>query len=86
MEVWDVRIPRDLSGAQIAKALRALGYEKVRHEGSHMRLTTTQNGVHHVTVPSHAPLKIGTLLGGILKPIAVHHGLSLDELLKRLDL
>jgi hypothetical protein len=55
-------------------------------KGSHMRLTTMQNGVHHVTVPGHAPLKVGTLLGGILKPIAVHHGLSLDELLKRLDL
>jgi hypothetical protein len=28
--------------------------------GSHLRLTTDQNGQHHITIPNHDPLKIGT--------------------------
>jgi hypothetical protein len=44
------------------------------------------NGVHHMTVPNHFPLKIGTLLGGVLKPVAAHHGLSVEELLERIGL
>lgn len=66
--------------------LRALGYERVRQEGSHIRLTTQTNGVHRVTVPNHQPLKVGTLLGGVLKPVAAHHQLSVEELLARLKL
>jgi predicted RNA binding protein YcfA (HicA-like mRNA interferase family) len=64
--------------------LRVLGYEPSRQEGSHIRLTTTLNGVHHVTVPRHSPLKVGTLLGGVLKPVAAHHGLTVPDLLKLL--
>lgn len=70
----------------MAHALRALGYERVRREGSHLRLSTQINGTHHVTVPNHKPLKVGTLLGGILKPVAAHHRLTVDELLGKLDL
>ncbi len=51
-----------------------------------MRLTTQTNGVHHVTVPNHQPLKVGTLLGGVLKPVAAHHRLSVEELLETLKL
>lgn len=45
-----MRLPRDLSGRELAKALRAFGYESTRQSGSHMRLTTSQMGEHHVTV------------------------------------
>ena len=69
-----------------ARALRILGYERVRQDGSHIRLTTTVGGTHHVTVPNHRPLKTGTLLGGVLKPIAAHHQLTVEELLGKLDL
>lgn len=81
-----MRVPRDLDGARLAKALRVLGYERVRQGGSHIRLTTTVNGTHHVTIPAHKPLKTGTLLGGVLKPVAAHHRLTVEELLRRLDL
>ncbi|MDD5198414.1 MAG: type II toxin-antitoxin system HicA family toxin [Terrimicrobiaceae bacterium] len=80
-----MRIPRDVSGAQLVKALRALGYAVARQDGSHIRLTTTQNGQHHVTVPNHSPVKPGTL-GGILKAVALHHRLTVEELLRKLDL
>ncbi len=55
-----------------------------RQEGSHIRLNTTLNGVHHVTVLRHSPLKVGTLLGGVLKPVAANHGLTVPDLLKLL--
>jgi hypothetical protein len=31
-------------------------------------------------------LKTGTLLGGVLKPVATHHKLTVEELLAKLDL
>jgi hypothetical protein len=48
-----------------------------------MRLTTIEGGEHHVTIPEHSPLRIGTL-AGILNDIATHLGLSRDEVLKKL--
>ena len=81
-----MRIPRQVSGHELARALRVLGYEQVRREGSHIRLTTQLNGTHHVTVPNHKPLKVGTLLGGVLKPVAAHHRLTVEELLIKLGL
>jgi predicted RNA binding protein YcfA (HicA-like mRNA interferase family) len=80
-----VRVPRDVSGEALAKALRHLGYERVRQSGSHIRLTTELGGTHHVTLPNHNPMKLGTLTG-ILKAVATHHLLSLEDLVKRLEL
>jgi predicted RNA binding protein YcfA (HicA-like mRNA interferase family) len=34
-----MRIPRDLSGADLVKRLSRLGYEVTRQTGSHIRLT-----------------------------------------------
>ncbi|MEQ9411969.1 MAG: type II toxin-antitoxin system HicA family toxin [Fuerstiella sp.] len=48
-----MRLPRDESGRQLAKRLESLGYSITRQKGSHMRLTTTQNKEHHVTIPVH---------------------------------
>ena len=81
-----MRVPRQLSGQDVARALRMLGYERARQDGSHIRLTTQVNGTQHVTVPNHKPLKVGTLLGGVLKPVAAHHRLTVEELLARLGL
>ena len=78
-----MRLPRDLSGTDLSKALQSLGYEQTRQTGSHIRLTTTRAGQHHVTVPRHDPLRIGTL-NGILADVAKHFGLTRDELVTRL--
>jgi hypothetical protein len=48
-----------------------------------MRLTSGEQGEHHVTVPRHDPLRVGTL-AAILDAVAAHHGLSRDALLDRL--
>ena len=80
------KIPRNVSGSDLVAALKVLGYQTVRQAGSHLRFTTQLNGIHHVTVPAHRPIKTGTLLGGILKPVAAHQKISVDELLQNLDL
>lgn len=54
-----MRLPRDLSGNDLAQALRQLGYSITRQTGSHLRLTTLQHGEHHVTIPQQTPLRIG---------------------------
>jgi hypothetical protein len=41
-----VRLPRDLSGRDSARALRRYGYEVTRETGSHMRLTTQPMATH----------------------------------------
>jgi len=78
-----MKLPRDLSGAQLAKALARVGYSTTRQTGSHLRLTTASPSEHHVTIPLHDPLKVGTL-AAILADIAAHHEISRDELLNRL--
>lgn len=78
-----MRLPRDLTGAELVRRLARLGYGVTRQTGSHMRLTSHQRGEHHVTVPSHDPLRVGTL-AAILEAVAAHHGLDRDELLSRL--
>lgn len=78
-----MKLPRDLDGSQLAKALNKFGYKITRQTGSHIRLTTQQNGEHHITIPNHSPLKVGTL-NAILKDVADHIGRSRDELLSQL--
>jgi hypothetical protein len=46
-----------------------------------VRLTTQRNGEHHINVPNHNPLKIGTL-ADILHDVAEHLGMERDALLQ----
>ena len=80
-----MRLPRDVNGAELVKALRVLGYEVNRQKGSHIRITTQANGENHEVIPNHQPIKPGTL-NGILKHVAAHHGLSVEELLEKIGL
>ena len=77
-----MRLPRDVSGAELAKRLSVFGYQITRQAGSHLRLTTTEGGEHHLTVPRHDPLKLGTL-AGILGDVARHFRLEKDEIVAR---
>jgi predicted RNA binding protein YcfA (HicA-like mRNA interferase family) len=74
-----MRIPRDLSGEELAFLLQRL----TRQTGSHMRLTTLQGGEHHITIPRHRPLRVGTL-NGILREVAQHLGIDRETLLRAL--
>jgi predicted RNA binding protein YcfA (HicA-like mRNA interferase family) len=73
------RLPRDLSGRDLVRALRRYGYEVTRETGSHMRLTTQQGGEHHITIPDHASLRIGTV-AGILADVATHFNIDRSAL------
>jgi predicted RNA binding protein YcfA (HicA-like mRNA interferase family) len=78
-----VRIPRDIDGGELAKALSRFGYAITRQTGSHIRLTTVLNGEHHITIPAHRPLKIGTL-NSILSEAAGHLKIAKADILEKL--
>ena len=77
------KLPRDISGKKLAKALSKFGYQITRQTGSHLRLTTTTSGEHHVTIPDHDQLKVGTL-SGIVGEVAQHLESSKGEIIDQL--
>lgn len=78
-----MKVPRNLSSERLIQLLANFGYETTRQTGSHIRLTTQENGQHHLTIPAHDPLKIDTL-NSILRSVAEHFGLTKDELLEQI--
>lgn len=42
-----MKLPRDVSGSQLIKALQTLGYVAGQQRGSHIRVTTQHDGEHH---------------------------------------
>lgn len=78
-----MKLPRGVTGDDLVRALRKLGYVATRQTGSHVRLTTRTPHDHHVTIPRHIPLRVGTL-AAILADVAAHADLSRDDLLQRL--
>jgi predicted RNA binding protein YcfA (HicA-like mRNA interferase family) len=78
-----MRLPTDTSGEKLISLLRRYGYAETRQTGSHIRLTTALNGEHHVTIPRHKQLRIGTL-HSVLKDIANHLNMELDAFVEEL--
>lgn len=78
-----MKLPRDVAARDLVRALANYGYSITRQKGSHIRLTTQQNGEHHITIPDHDSLRIGTL-SGILRDVADHFGMSRDDLAEEL--
>ncbi|MCF8232604.1 MAG: type II toxin-antitoxin system HicA family toxin [Bacteroidales bacterium] len=78
-----MKIPRDISGYELANALEIYGYKITRQKGSHMLLTTQKKGEHHITIPNHKPLKIGTL-SAILSEVSKHMEINKEELMNKL--
>jgi predicted RNA binding protein YcfA (HicA-like mRNA interferase family) len=78
-----VKLPRNLTGRQLIVALGRIGYRVTRQSGSHVRLTFDGDPQHHLTVPAHDPLRIGTL-ASILDDIAQARDLDKQLLLRQL--
>ena len=74
-----MKLPRDLSGQDLVRLLRHYGYEVTHQVGSHMRLTTQEHGEHHITIPAHDHLRVGTL-EFILASVAHHLGTDRQSL------
>jgi predicted RNA binding protein YcfA (HicA-like mRNA interferase family) len=78
-----MRIPRNVDGEKLTQLLSRFGYEVTRQTGSHIRVTTTRGGEHHLTIPRHKALKVGTL-NAIAGDVAEHLGVSKEQVLKEL--
>jgi len=92
-----MKLPRDLPAEDLVTALARQGYEVTQQKGSHLRLTTQKPCQHHVTIPGHGGLRIGTLaailgdlvvqtgtMAGILADVAANFGISPEELARAL--
>jgi predicted RNA binding protein YcfA (HicA-like mRNA interferase family) len=79
-----LKLPRDLSGEEFARLLRQFGYSVARQTGSHMRLSSMSKGIeHHVTIPAHKQLKVGTL-AEILNEVGQYLEISREDLARKL--
>lgn len=75
-----MKLPRDLPGTALASLLRGYGYDITRQTGSHLRLTSTIRGTeHHITVPRHRQLTVGTL-SAILADVASYLEIHREKL------
>ncbi|AHL23629.1 type II toxin-antitoxin system HicA family toxin [Thermococcus nautili] len=73
-----MKLPRDVSGLELIKALQKLDYKPVRQKGSHVVLVNDSGKM--VVVPLHKRLKTG-----LLKAIMREVGITTAELLELLD-
>jgi predicted RNA binding protein YcfA (HicA-like mRNA interferase family) len=78
-----MKLPRDGAGKTLVAALLRIGYEKVRQDGSHVRLTHPGPPQHHLTIPLHTQLRPG-MLAAILDQVAVVHHISRQSLIQTL--
>ncbi|MBF8266846.1 MAG: YcfA family protein [Dehalococcoidia bacterium] len=79
-----MKLPRDLSGTELAALLHNYGYDVTRQTGSHLRLTSRIKGKeHHISIPRHSPLKVGTL-STILADVASYLETDRSTLLEEL--
>ena len=78
-----MKLPRGLTGAELVRNLQRLGYVVTRQTGSHIRLTCTHPFEHHLTVPNHDPLRVGTL-SSILNEVAATHTMTREQLIEKL--
>ena len=68
-----MKIPRNVNGNELVKALRQLGI--------HIRLTLLlNNNVFHITVPNHKPIKTGTL-NSILSEVSNYSNITKQEII-----
>lgn len=81
-----MKLPRNLNAQKLITSLKKIGYKETRQSGSHIRLTrTADGGEHHITIPYHSQIKIGTL-NNILQNIAHHLNISKEELILKLKI
>lgn len=67
------RLPQ-VSGRDVIRALKQIGYEQDHQRGSHIVLRMTQPPHRRLTVPAHNPIAKGTL-----RAIIREAGLTVDE-------
>ena len=71
-----MKLPRDISGESLCRALTRLGYVQMGRTGSHVKL---KNSSRTVTVPAH-----GSIAPGTLASILRQANINLEELFSHL--
>lgn len=75
-----MKIPRDLSGRELADALyRRWDYREVHQSGSHIILETESPSHQRIAIPAHRYLKLGTL-NAIFRMVATHKGVPKEDI------
>lgn len=67
-----------VSGKELVKAFRKIGFVLISQKGSHIKLKHPDGRT--VIIPDHKSIKKGTLKKGILNPLLI----SIEELIKLL--
>jgi predicted RNA binding protein YcfA (HicA-like mRNA interferase family) len=67
-----LKLPRDLSGPEIVRALQRMGFDVHRQRESHIRLV---KGEARVTVPNHGVVNVRTLAS-----ILSQAGITIEDL------
>ena len=76
-----MKLPRDLSGAQLVQHLTSrLDYRKIHQVGSHVTLETDIPSKQRIVIPLHPALRIGTL-SAILTAVARHKSVERERIL-----
>ena len=77
-----MKMPRDLSGRELARGLcKHWGYRELNQEGSHLLLATEEPSHQRIAIPLHRSIKVGTL-NNILRAVATHKGTTREAILK----
>lgn len=80
-----MKLPRNISGLELVRVLKKLGYEPTRQTGSHIRLTRrNEKEEFHLTIPEHDPLRVGTL-HSILTTVITQTGVTMEKLIQLLN-
>jgi len=76
-----MRLPRDISGAELIQILGRFGYHNIRQTGSHVRLMRIygEQQEHHITIPLHKNLRLGTL-NSILQDVSARSGVDKEDI------
>ena len=78
-----MRIPRNISGKELIKSLEKIGYENYSSKRKSYSKTSKFPEEHHLTIPNHEPIKIGTL-SSIPGEIAKYRNLKKEDLVNQL--
>ncbi len=79
-----MKIPRDISGDSLVKALcKSWGYRQIHQVGSHVILETESPSHQRMSIPSHKSLRIGTI-NSILRAVANHKGVNKNKIIETL--
>ncbi|MBN1689617.1 MAG: type II toxin-antitoxin system HicA family toxin [Dehalococcoidia bacterium] len=79
-----MKLPRNIGGEKLVSLLTRYGYRESHRTGSHIKITSNIKGAeHHITIPAHNPIRVGTL-NNIINDLSVYLEIAKHTLIKEL--